>query len=302
MSQPVPPTAPSFRLRLMRPAVSAFFALGKLTRRPPKAPAGVVEHRYGEDPAERIEYIAPKPGAPSRAAVVYIHGGGWVLGKKESYSPFLSFLAEAGYPVFNVEYPLAPEHPHPELLRSLFSALDWIAAEHPEVERYHVMGDSAGGNLAMMVGLFAHNPNLLDAVAPERESLPLQCQTVVSLYGVLDRLSWIEDGFPGADMMMESYAGKASFEKEVGPEIAITPMDLDFETAPPTLLTVGTEDQLLRSSRIFAERLGAGVGKVRLIEYPGEGHGFFNFGKTKSDQQMNADILDFLAAEDPGNP
>lgn len=300
MSQPVPPQAAPFSLRMMRRGVNLLSGVGRLMRQPPKPPVAVEEHAYGRNPAERIEYIAPRPGAPERAAVIYFHGGGWVLGKKESYSPFLSFLAHAGYPVFNVEYPLAPEHPHPQLLQSLFRALDWIEKEHPEIQGYHAMGGSAGGNLAMMIGLLARNPELIPAVDEARPNgLPLTCHTVVSVYGVLDRLTWIEDGFPGADMMMESYAGKASFEPEVGPEIAITPMDLDFTDAPPSLLTVGTEDPLLRSSRLFAERLGAGTGKVRLIEYPGEGHGFFNFGRTNSAAQMNSDILEFLEAEDP---
>ena len=208
--------------------------------------------------------------------------------------------AAAGHPVFNVEYPLAPENPHPGVLRSLFRALDWIRERDPELAGVHVMGDSAGGNLAMMIGLLATNPGLVAAVDPARSAgLPLACHSVVSLYGVLDRLSWIEDGFPGAENMMESYAGRGAFEAEVGPELAITPMDLDFSAAPPCLLTVGTEDPLLRSSRLFAERLRAGPGKVVLEEYPGEGHGFFNLGRSKSDARMNADILEFLTQVDP---
>lgn len=301
MSEVVPshPAPPS--LRLARPAFTAYCAASRLLRRPGKPPQPPLEAAYGPDPGERIEYLAPREGAPPRAPVLYLHGGGWVIGKKESYTPFLGFLAVAGHPVFNVEYPLAPENPHPGILRSLFRALDWIAANHPETTGYHAMGDSAGGNLAMMLGLLAHNPGLLSDVDPTRtDGLPLACHTVVSLYGVLDRLTWIEDGFPGAEMMLESYAGKAAFEPEVGRELAITPMDLDFDVAPPTLLTVGTEDPLLRSSRIFAERLGRGSGKVLLREYPGEGHGFFNLGRTKSAERMNVDILDFLQAEDPG--
>jgi len=300
MTTNVEPHAPDLSLRLMRVAVAGFYGLSQLMRRPPKAPGSVTEHVYGSHPDERIEYIEARVGAPARAPILYIHGGGWILGKKESYTRYLSFLAEAGYPVFNVEYPLAPERPHPAILRSLFSALDWIETSHPEVSGYHVMGDSAGGNLAMMVGLLAAHSELVEAVdADRREGLPLACHSVVSLYGVLDRLSWIEDGFPGAENMLESYAGRGAFEDEVGPELAITPMDLELDSAPPSLLTVGTEDPLLRSSRIFAERLGAGLGKVILREYPGEGHGFFNLGRSKSDAQMNADILEFLEAEDP---
>ena len=294
------PHAPDLSLRLMRVAVGGFYGLSRLLRRPPKPPAGVVEHAYGSHPDQRIELLAPRADVPRRAAIVYLHGGGWILGKKESYTRYLSFLAEAGHPVFNVEYPLAPENPHPGILRALFEALDWIEAQHPEVSGYHVMGDSAGGNLAMMLGLMAQDPELLTAVDPgRRRGLPLVCHSVVSLYGVLDRLSWIEDEFPGADNMMEAYAGRGAFEPDVGPELAITPTDLAFRSAPPCLLTVGTKDPLLRSSRLFAERLGSASAKVRLIEYPGEGHGFFNLGTSKSAAQMNEDVLEFLTAQDP---
>ncbi len=302
MSDPVVPRPAPLKIRMLRPAIRAFGALSRMRRRPAGPPQPPVESAYGDDPREKITYLAPKPGAPQRGAVLYFHGGGWIIGSKDTYTPFLGFLAEAGHPVFNVGYPLAPENPHPGILRSLFRALDWIAEHHPEVTGYHTMGDSAGGNLCAMVGVLAHAPALVAQVDPARsQGLPLTCHSIVSLYGVLDRLSWIEDGFPGADMMLECYAGKGAFEEEVGPELAITPMDLPLEAVPPTLLTVGSEDPLLRSSRLFAERLGAGSGKVLLREYPGEPHGFFNFGKSGSAERMNADILDFLAAEDPAS-
>ena len=211
MTAPVEPHQPNLTLRATRVGISAIFALGRLMRRPPKPPGATSEHAYGSDPAERLEFIEARAGAPRRAPIVYVHGGGWIAGRKESYSRFLSFLAEQGYPVFNVEYPLAPENPHPGILRSLFKALDWIRSEHPEHSGVHFMGDSAGGNLATMLGLLTANPALVRDVDPERRELPLHCHSVVSLYGVLDRLSWIEDGFPGATNMLESYAGKAAF-------------------------------------------------------------------------------------------
>ena len=197
MTTIIEPHAPDLSLRLMRVGVAGFYGLSRLLRRPPKPPGSVTEHAYGTHPDERLEFIAPRADAPSRSPVIYLHGGGWILGKKESYTRFLSFLADAGYPVLNVEYPLAPERPHPAILRSLFSALDWIEANHPEFPGYHAMGDSAGGNLAMMIGLLARNPDCVSAFDGARAgALPLACRSVVSLYGVLDRLSWIEDGFP----------------------------------------------------------------------------------------------------------
>lgn len=293
-----------FGVRLARRMTSIGFGLTQLFRRPPSPPGEVRTHRYGEDPAEHLERIAPRAGMPQRAPIVYVHGGGWIAGKKEFYTRYLSFLAEAGYPIFNLEYPLAPEHPHPHMLRSLLGALDWIrtsdADADAEIEGCHFMGDSAGGNLAMMLGLLVANPSLLDAIAPERHGVvPMGCHGVVSLYGVLDRRSWIEDGFGGAEMMLASYAGSDALAPEVGPERAVTPMDLAFETAPPTFLAVGTRDALRRSSSLFAERLAAGPNRVVHKEYPGEGHGFFNLGRSRSDAALRDDILEFLEAQDP---
>lgn len=292
------PRKADFKIRLMRPGIAGFGRVSNWLRRPPKPPGEVREHRYGPDPAQRVDEIAPRADVPERLPVLYLHGGGWIIGKKESYTRFLSFLAEAGHRVYNVEYPLAPEHPHPLQLRGLLGVLDWLAKERPAMRAYHVVGDSAGGNLAMMVGLLARNPGLVGAVDPNRDAeLPMRCASVVSLYGVLDRLSWIEDGFPGGDVMMRAYGGGAAFEPAVDSALAITPMDLDFEEAPPALLAVGDQDPLLRSSKIFAERLAAGGHAHELKVYPGEGHGFFNFGrKVEAAESLNAEVLRFLAS------
>jgi acetyl esterase len=281
--------------------MSLFFGATRLIRRPPKPPGPVREHAYGPDPAERLEIIeaSTRSGTAARAgeAIVYIHGGGWIAGRKELYTRYLSFLAEAGYLVINVGYPLAPENPHPAILRSLLRAMDWIASNRSDVTAFHVMGDSAGGNLATMLGLLAVNPDLLGAVDSAREQpIELDCRSIVSLYGVLDRLTWIEDGFPGADTMLESYGGKDAFEAEVSEACALTPLDLDFQKVPPTLLAVGTKDPLRRSSQLFADRLAAMGADFVHKEYPGEGHGFFNLGLSKSDAQLREEILSFLAA------
>ena len=192
----------------------------------------VSEHAYGAHPAERIEFMNSLDGSSGRAPLVYIHGGGWICGKMEMYTAELVFLAEKGYPVFNLEYPLAPERPHPHMLLSLLSALSWIRQEHPDYESVHLMGDSAGGNLALMLGILLANPDLVSELDPEFSTPLPRVQSIVSIYGVLDRLSWIEQGFPSAALMLECYGGVEALEDEVGPGQAVTPMDLDFSHLP----------------------------------------------------------------------
>jgi|ETNmetMinimDraft_1059919.scaffolds.fasta_scaffold00124_24 acetyl esterase/lipase len=301
MTDLVTPRAPNRKTRVARRVTPVLFGVTRLIRRPRQPPAGVQESRYGQNPAERVDYIAPAPATPTRTPIVFVHGGGFIAGSKELYTRYLTPFAEAGYPVFNVEYPLAPEHPHPQVLRSLLAAIDWISEAHPDVTGFHAMGDSAGANLAAMLGILSANPALIADVDPTREGgVPLRCHSVVSMWGVLDRLSGIEDGFPNIVNCITSYGGPEALEAEVGPESAITPMDLAFESAPPSFVCVGTKDPLRRSSQLFADRLKSASLDVVHKEYAGERHGFFCFGSARSAGKLNDDILEFLESVDGG--
>lgn len=289
------PLAPRERLvvRSFRGLMRAGLASVRLQRK--RTPAAVVQHLYGAHPDERLEFIEPRPGAPARAPLVYIHGGGWISGKKELYTNELAFLADEGYPIFNLEYPLAPEHPHPNILLSLLTALRWIRERHPEYQGVHFMGDSAGGNLAMMLGILTSNPERIDDLEAgfrPRTPAPL---SVISLYGVLDRLTWLEHRFPGARAMLRSYGGDEAFAPEVGPDLGITPMDLDFAALPPSFVITGSADPLAESSRICADALQKRFERVEAKVYEGENHGFFNRSGRPASQELRRDILDFLS-------
>ncbi len=266
----------------------------------PNPPGKVSLHRYGADPAETLQYIAPREGRPERSPLVFIHGGGWIIGKKGLYTRELIRFAEAGHPIFNLEYPVAPEHPHPVILLSLLDALRWIRREHREIDGVHLMGDSAGGNLAMMLGILSTNPHFIRNLDDRTVAVaPVKCHSVVSLYGVLDRSSWLRTGFPGAHLMLECYAGKAAFEERVAPELSITPMDLEFDKHPPCFLVAGSKDRLCESTRILAKRLESGSGVVSSKIYEGEIHGFFNMPWRPRHAELQADVLAFLRAHDP---
>ncbi len=287
-----------FRVVVLRGFILVLRLVSRL-RTIPSAPGPITTHRYGEHRDETLQFIPRRPGSPERAPVVYIHGGGWIAGKKELYTGDLIFLADRGHPVFNLEYPLAPENPHPAILRSLLAALAWIRENHPASASAHFMGDSAGGNLASMLGVLSCNPELIRDVDPSGvPRTALACRSVVSLYGVLDRLSWIDNKFPSSRAMLESYAGKAAFEQEVAPDLAITPMDLEFDSAPAFYLIAGTDDQLCDSTRIFAKRLTGSANEVALKIFEGERHGFFNLSWRPASQQLRGEVLEFLARHD----
>lgn len=264
-----------------------------LRRRAPDPPAGSTEHRYGTHPDQRLDDIAPNPDTAQRTPVVYFHGGGWVCGKKEMFGEPLHGLADRGHRVFNVEYPLAPEHPHPEILRSLIEALAWIKRNNPDIEAVHLVGDSAGGNLATMLGILLANPSTAETLG-FNELPPIRAAGIASLYGVLDRLTWLETGFPAARLFLAAYGGPEVFHENVELAHAITPMDVAFDHLPPMFIAAAGKDKLASSSLLAYEHFQADGHTVEHKVYDGASHGFYTQGKGKIELQQ--DVARFLSA------
>src|SRR4051794_13750969 len=143
------------------------------------APArvGRVEDRTIPGPAGtiRIRVTAPEGDGPF-PALVYFHGGGWVVGSIATHDAVCRAITrDAGVAVVSVEYRLAPEHPFPAAVEDAYAATAWVAAHGPTIgvdpARIAVGGDSAGGNLAATVALMARD---------RREEGPrLACQVLV---------------------------------------------------------------------------------------------------------------------------
>ena len=258
-------------------------------------PDGWKTLRYGTHREETLDHHPAIADDPRRSPVVFLHGGGWMMGSTDAYSHDLLFLAEAGYPVFNIEYPKAPDTPHPWILRSVFKALTFIRSTFPEAEAVHLIGDSAGGNLAVMAALLMENPELLHPIDPALTPADLpRVLSVTSLYGVHDRGTCLNGSIMGADTMIESYGGPGALGETVDAHHAITPMDLDFAKHPPCLLICGSSDPLLASQDLYAAHLEASGHRVTTKVYDGAIHGFFNLTDSRPKAASRQDILDFL--------
>lgn len=259
----------------------------------------VQEHRYGPAALETLDHWQPAHNVPMLPVVVHIHGGGWIAGSKgRFYTKPLMKLADAGHPVFSLNYPLAPEAPHPEPLRALLRGLAWIKQTQGNGGAVHLVGDSAGGNLAMMLAILLSNPQILRIYdEPDPAALP-KVLSVTSIYGVLDRISLQEDGFPGAGLFLRSYAGAAAVRPDFSIPMPITPMDLPtFAHLTRAFIAAGGKDRLARSSRLFFDRAVTDFPDVCYKLYPGADHGFFNFGTGS--QSFGRDLIAFLSGENP---
>ena len=103
-----------------------------------------------------------KNGAAPGAAVLYLHGGGMIMGSVALYDgPVARYVSNSGVPMLSVDYRRAPEHPYPTPIEDCYAGLQWLGTHAAELgvdpARSAVMGDSAGGGLAAALALLARD-------------------------------------------------------------------------------------------------------------------------------------------------
>lgn len=126
-------------------------------RRGSAVPVAAVEDDVVLGPDADVAVRVYTPTAPRDITVVWLHGGGWVVGDLETGDAAARRVAEhLGATVVSVDYRLAPEHPHPAPLQDVHAGLRWAAERRP-TDRLVIGGDSAGAGLAAGGALLARD-------------------------------------------------------------------------------------------------------------------------------------------------
>lgn len=259
-------------------------------------------------PARQRETSIPGPGGPiplriyrpsvvadnaALPALLFLHGGGWMLGDLDYGAWLCASLAEGlRIAVISVGYRLAPEHAFPAGLEDSLAALDYIVryakALAIDGERIAIAGDSAGANLAAVCAIHARD-----------EGLPLRAQ--ILLYPVTDvaeeRESWHRngDGFGLTAAAMrwfrDAYVGEADPH-----DWRLSPLRAERldGVAPALVLTCGY-DPLRDEGDAYAARLKEAGVPTRHLPYPGQIHGFLMWpGVVAGAEQGLAQIAEEL--------
>src|SRR5581483_1117552 len=244
----------------------------------PAEPARVakVENRSipGSAGAIPIRIYTPE-GTPPFPVLVWLHGGGWVLGSLETHDALCRSLARAvPAVVVAVDYRLAPEHKFPAAAEDAYAATAWVAAHAGEIgadaRRVAVGGDSAGGNLAAVVSLMAR-----DRGGPR---LAHQLLVYPATDAGLEHASMREnaDGYwLTRDMMAwfwNLYLGGA---RDGGSPLASPLRAQDLRGLPPATVITAEFDPLRDEGEAYAARLRAAGVPVDLRRWDGMIHGFF---------------------------
>jgi acetyl esterase/lipase len=241
-------------------------------------------------------------------AVLCIHGGGFRAGNRKGWDGFCKKLAERGYVAVTVEYRLAPKYPFPAAVYDVKAAVQWLRSNadkyHIDPTRIGTVGDSAGGHLALFLGVTGgveqFNPPFTHFGAPKEErvrrsklewdayipapAVSTKVQCVVSYYGPTDFTKSYGKSVDAAEVLPLWLGGDLEHARhkhiESSPLYWVTPQ------AAPTLLLHGTDDKYVNHEQAvwMHDKLKAADVEVEMVTFDGAGHGFKGADKEKADQ------------------
>jgi acetyl esterase/lipase len=210
------------------------------------ADAKLQEVDAGGVPAAWIE----TPGARQDAAILYLHGGGYILGGIQTHKELVARISRAsGLRCLAIDYRLAPEHPFPAAVEDACTAYRWLLAQGVAPARLAVAGDSAGGGLALAT---------LVALRDARTPLPAAgvcLSPFADLEGTGESMRSADDPLITKDAIAMMTAAYLQGRDPKQP--TASPVHADYRGLPPLLIQVGTREVLLDDSRRVGERARA---------------------------------------------
>lgn len=185
---------------------------------------------YGSDPAQAGDVYVPSGQGPF-PAVVTIHGGGFIKGKREMMAPIAQTLVSAGFAVFNIDYRLAPRFPYPAAVDDCRAAVAFLRQHASEFSadprKIGILGGSAGANLADMVGVLGEGP--LDQDSRVAAVVSLSAPTDLSTLGRL------------GVHVNRAYVGPTATDEQIR---AASPVTYVSAGDPPMLIANGTHEMI----------------------------------------------------------
>lgn len=220
--------------------------------------------RFGD--ATTMDVYVPR-GAGPHPAVMFIHGGAWFAGTKAEYTQAAKRLARSGYVAATINYRLVPAGTYPHAVQDCLCALSFLRARAADYDldpdRIAVVGYSAGGHLAALIGVAADHPAHQPDCASGRTHAP---RAVVSGAGPQDlrgkNNKWVRDFLGGSPDEVPERFVSASPIAQVGPG------------KPPFLFINGAADWLvdIDQARAMRDRLRENGNDANLLEVAGGGH------------------------------
>lgn len=239
----------------------------------------------------RARIYRPKDAAAG--TILFIHGGGWVVGSLDTHDGSARALANASRTnVVSIEYRKGPEHPFPAAVTDVHAALRWLVASGPDelsldVAQIVIVGESAGGTLAAGLARRARD-NAIPIAGVALVYPPTDARMASNSYGV-----FAEGYYLAARAMAWFYHHYLPAGQQQNPDASPVLAD-DLANLPPTLVVTAEFDPLRDEGRAYAARLVEAGNDVSFREIAGAIHGIWVMnGKTAATREIIGCVADW---------
>ena len=222
-------------------------------------------------------------------ALVYFHGGGWVIGNIETHDVLCRQLSNAsGCAVFSVDYRLAPEHVFPAAFDDALAAFHWVVAQaaslHIDPQRVAVGGDSAGGNLAAAVCLGARGGEHVPA-------FQLLIYPATLMYPDTPSYHANAEGYGLTAVAMHWFMDHYLPTREHGNDWRASPLKAASHAGlPPALVLTAGYDPLKDEGYQYADTLSAAGGVAEYVCFERQIHGFITMGRVMREALSGVEV------------
>ena len=251
----------------------------------------------------KLDVYVPRDRSRKRPTLIYIHGGGWVGGDKDSSTLAIMPYLQMGFAAVNVEYRLARQALAPAAVEDTRCALRWVIQNADEygfdTERIVVTGSSAGGHLSLTTGMLPASAGLDRRCAvrlsvegrgrADTEPTEMPVAAIVNWFGITD----VGDLLEGKNAKVYAVQWMGSTPDRFDVATRLSPLTYVRKGLPPILTIHGDADAIVpydHAVQLHAKLKDAGVPN-KLHTIPGGGHGNFTVDEYKEAFDVIRDFL-----------
>jgi acetyl esterase/lipase len=223
----------------------------------------------------KLDLAMPAQGEGPFPAIVCIHAGGWIGGRRQQMKETIEVFARRGFVAISPDYRLAPRDRFPAQIHDCKAAVRWLRANaekyRVDSSRIGVFGASAGAHLACLLGVTNKDDGLEGEGGNAEQSSAVQA--VVSFFGPTDLTQDVWSKEVRANNLLPLLGGTFAEKGELYRKAS--PLTYAGKNAPPFLFVHGTEDAIvpIKQSRDLAEKLRQAGASARLAPMEGAGNG-----------------------------